>query len=159
MTKKYTNEERIKQFWTKSVIKDLFSCWEWIGATGEKGYGIMKWDGRLQVASRIAWQIVRGIIPDGLCVCHRCDNPPCVRPSHLFLGTQSDNINDMVSKKRNNDPKGEDHGRSKLTNKDVFKIRKLWKTRLFYQTTLAKKYQVHVVTINRICNRRNWKHI
>lgn len=89
-----TNEER---FWAK--VNKTDGCWLWT-ASAWRGYGIFWADGRRWKAPRYSWALVNGPIPSGLMVCHRCDNPPCVRPSHLFIGTMSDNIRDAYAKGR-----------------------------------------------------------
>lgn len=73
-------------------------CWEWSGLRSARGYGRFGHDSRR--AHRIAWELTFGPVPDGLLVCHTCDNPPCIRPEHLFLGTDADNARDMVAKGR-----------------------------------------------------------
>lgn len=75
-------------------------CWEWQRARNHRGYGLMYYEGRLQPAHRVAWQLYFGPIPEGMQVLHRCDNPPCVRLLHLRLGTISDNARDRVQKGR-----------------------------------------------------------
>jgi hypothetical protein len=75
-------------------------CWEWQGAHDGDGYGLIKIDGKLRRATRVAWETAYGPIPAGLSVLHSCDNPPCVRPDHLMLGTQRANIRDMLAKGR-----------------------------------------------------------
>ncbi len=89
------------RFWQKVQKGD--GCWEWQGSRNKLGYGITSLRGRAIRAHRVSWEIVNGPIPDGLLVCHRCDNPACVRPDHLFLGTQIDNLRDMRTKGRGND--------------------------------------------------------
>lgn len=83
------------------VILQDDSCWLWLGTRNRRsGYGRFRLNGRLLAAHRVAWEFEFDPIPDGMNVLHRCDNPPCVRPSHLFLGTQQDNVDDMVAKGR-----------------------------------------------------------
>ena len=75
-------------------------CSEWTGATDDDGYGRRRWRGKVRKAHRVAWEIAYGPIPEGAKVLHRCDNPPCIEPTHLFLGTQADNVADMIAKGR-----------------------------------------------------------
>lgn len=106
---KLTLEDR---FWSKvAIIDDETSCWEWQASRFSTDYGQFQRGGRPHLAHRIAWVLKNGEIPDGLCVCHQCDNPLCVRPEHLWLGTHQDNSNDCVAKDRQ--AQGSSHG-SKL---------------------------------------------
>lgn len=75
-------------------------CWEWKRATNSMGYGVLTVNYRTAYAHRLAWEMENGPIPDGALVLHRCDNPRCVRPDHLFLGTHADNMADMTAKGR-----------------------------------------------------------
>lgn len=86
------------RFWER--VSRSSRCWIWTGAHDRAGYGWMRIDGIIIGAHRIAWELAYGPIPDGLLVCHHCDNPTCVRPSHLFLGDHQDNYDDMVTKGR-----------------------------------------------------------
>lgn len=92
---------QIKNFWNKVTIpNDSSQCWTWKGAKGRKGYGQVNCDCKCLKAHRVSWELANGEIPDGLWVLHSCDNPACVNPNHLFLGTQHDNTQDMMNKKR-----------------------------------------------------------
>jgi hypothetical protein len=90
-----TPEER---FWNQ--VRRSEGCWEWIGIADADGYGKFTAAGKRSKAHRWAWTQTNGPIPEGLNVLHHCDNPPCVRPEHLFLGTQRDNLRDMAAKRR-----------------------------------------------------------
>lgn len=104
---KRTLTQIIDGFWMKvgatlATTPPADVCWPWIGAT-RKGYGVFMF-GTAQPAHRMAWFFTWGPIPTGAYVCHRCDNPPCVNPAHLFLGTQADNMEDMKRKGRSRKP-------------------------------------------------------
>jgi hypothetical protein len=88
------------RFWPN--VQKTSGCWNWIGAEQSKGrgYGTIGKDGKTLRAHRVSWEMHNGPIPEGLIVCHKCDNPKCVRPEHLFLGTHSDNVADKVAKGR-----------------------------------------------------------
>lgn len=118
-----------KRFLKKFKITTLADCWIWSAARRPTGYGNFFVDGVCIGAHRASWLFFRGPIPSGLNVCHRCDNPPCVNPLHLFLGTQKDNIYDMHIKGRGmkilnaSHASDENHQVSKLTNEEVKFIR------------------------------------
>src|SRR5256885_74384 len=90
-------------FWNRKTISPS-GCWEWVGSKRELGYGQVRYKGRSARAHRIAWELTFGEIPDGRSVLHKCDNPPCINPDHLFLGTQQDNVDDMFRKGRQKTP-------------------------------------------------------
>ncbi len=81
-------------------VKKEECCWTWTGSLGKWGYGHFRVDSKTMLAHRVSWMLHNGEIPNGLFVCHHCDNPKCVNPEHLFLGTHQDNIDDMMSKGR-----------------------------------------------------------
>ena len=136
-------------------------CWEWNGSKSKAGYGrvLTTWNEPYQYAHRVSWINYFGEIPKGLLILHKCDNPPCVNPHHLFLGTQKDNMQDMIKKGRNNFVKGEKHPNSKLTEKQVLEIRKLYKPKIVTMKMLAETYNVKHVTIQCIIYNKSWKHI
>lgn len=146
-------------FWKKVTINDLFECWTWNGSTtGKSGYGQMKWDGRLQVASRVAWRIAHGVIPKDLFVLHKCDNRLCVNPNHLFLGTTQDNADDMKAKGRSPVNLGEINPSAKLKESQVIEIRNRYK-RGERQFALGKEYGVTRQAIWRVVHNVNWRNI
>lgn len=139
-------------------------CWLWQAARGKKGYGFISIGGhRVKQAHRVAFELFRGPIPDGKCVLHSCDNPPCVRPSHLFLGTQLVNAQDRDAKGRAGgwSRKGEAHAEAKLTEAQVLKIRRVYVRNGGENSGigLARQYGVSETTIRRIMKRRLWRHI
>lgn len=159
MHPEYTPKD-LERFWCKvdrSGGPD--ACWNWTGSRIPKGYGNLKWDGKNRRAHRVAWTIAFGSIPIGLHVLHNCDNPSCVNPRHLFLGTNQDNVDDRERKGRNNPPRRQKHWKHKLTNDQVADIRKRYSR---YgvggesSLALARAFGVNPSTIQRIVRRENW---
>lgn len=133
-------------------------CWEW-SAGRNHDYGQIYHDGRPQKAHRMAWLLFRGPIPDGLKVLHRCDNPPCVNPEHLFLGTQNDNYRDMADKGRARQmPHGSDHFRARLSAARVQAIRLLIDDGVT-PTAIARCLDVSIQTITAVRDGRTWTHV
>ncbi len=113
----------------QKVVVTPSGCWEWPGGGNGKGYAhidMKHWDWPERTVSlhRLVYMLCVGPIPDEMCVLHRCDNPPCLRPDHLFLGTNADNIADKVAKGRHRSPRGEKHGMHRLTAEGVMDIRR-----------------------------------
>lgn len=148
-----------ERFWSKMVILGADDCWVWQRARDPKGYGRYGVGKKMCFAHRHAYALTFGPIPEGLCCLHKCDNPPCCNPSHLFLGTQADNMRDMFAKNRHPPVQGERHPRAKLTDANVVEIRRLYATGLYIQQELADKYGVHCSIIGFIVNRKIWKHV
>lgn len=154
-----------EKFWAR--VKKSAGCWIWLGATQIDGYGYVldyslydssgkrhcKWVN----AHRVAWRLEHGPIADGLCVLHRCDNPPCVRPDHLFLG-KKENSEDCVKKERLSDRYGANNPNCKLSVSDVARIRKLYREGegSHTQQQLADLYHVSQNAISQIVRRLRW---
>jgi hypothetical protein len=97
------------RFWRQVEMLEELSCWNWKGAIFQNGYAQFSHNGKTVKASRFVYAAVRGTIPDGMFVCHSCDNKKCVNPAHLFLGTAKDNVHDMMQKKRDRCVSGSEH--------------------------------------------------
>lgn len=151
-----TFAQREQELW-EQVARQPDGCWLWTGRLNDKGYGV---SGR-ERAHRLAYLSAFQVPIAGLCVCHTCDVRNCVRPSHLWLGTKSENTRDMDAKGRRktplntNRPRGEEHHSAKLKTEDVLAIRSSSKTRRGLRT----QYNVSNTTIEAIQNRRRWKHV
>lgn len=133
-------------------------CWEWAMAVSEQGYGVAAVGQKKASSHRIAYAAFVADIPAGINVCHRCDNPSCCNPEHLFLGSQKDNIQDCIRKGRKADKRGERHHLSKLTDKDVRQIRSLKGAGLL-PSQVALMYPVGRWQINAIWHNQGWTHV
>jgi hypothetical protein len=145
------------RFWAK--VNKTDSCWLWTGYTHRQGYGRMWGRGRLELAHRVSWELHFGPVPIGMCVLHQCDCCGCVRPSHLFLGTQTDNIHDMEAKGRANKLKGSQHHQAKLTEAEVRAIRARHAIGNITQATLAAQYSITPAVVSKIILRKQWRHL
>lgn len=149
------------RFWAKVQRSD--ACWLWTGCRNRLGYGRIACGGvtfNSILANRASWILHFGPIPEGKCVLHSCDNPPCVNPNHLFLGTHDDNMKDMVLKERATcaDHHGEANGQAKLTTGQVQEIRLLYAAGDLTQRELGKQFHVARRTVGAITSGTNWKH-
>lgn len=126
------------------------NCWIWIGAKNRRGYGKLCFKtSKNDTAHRVSYKLFKGPIIDNKFVCHTCDNPSCVKPSHLWLGTTQLNKKDQIDK---------DRGGRKLKASDILQIRNLYENNIG-SNTIAKQYNVNCSTITNIVKRRTWKHI
>ena len=139
-------------------------CWEWTGAKNKPGYGRMKVNGKFLSPHRVAYVLFRGSIPENNDVCHKCDNPPCFNPDHLFAGTRSDNMMDCSNKGRRKPipiekmARGSGVGTSVLIEREVSVIKFLLKQGWRLQK-IANMFHVHIMQISRIKRGIAWKHV
>src|SRR6266404_1810545 len=164
--KKNTEED----FWRKAIKStEPDGCWPWMASRYSQGYGQAHWNNKNVRANRLAWELTYGSIPEGLCVLHKCDNPPCVNPKHLFLGTVADNSTDMIFKGRQargesnwsrlhpEANQGTKNGRAKLTEGQVRTIRLIAPD--FTYAALGRMFCVTYQQIGDIVMHRSWKHL
>lgn len=164
----------IERFWRK--VDKSGDCWIWLAGKDRKGYGKFSLGGKYDAngnrrntmvsAHRISYELAHGAIPEhddfhGMCVLHRCDNPGCVNPDHLFLGTNEDNVHDMLTKGRNatNPNLGSAHAMAILNESQVRELHSRYQSGGITQAELATEYGVSLSTINHIMTGRLWSHL
>jgi len=152
--KKLTIEEK---FWNKVGKRD--DCWMWIGSISGNGYGSISVNEKTMRAHRFSWELHNGPIPHGMNVLHKCDVRSCVNPSHLFIGSQQDNMDDMVAKGRCIRANGERQHLSKLNENQVRLIRRIRSEGKLTNENIGKMFNVRKETIREIVNGRTWKHL
>ena len=151
---KLLDSKTLERFWRK-VNKTPEECWEWTGSRRNR-YGSFKYGDKSYPAHRFSYFLHTGYMPcQKEYVCHHCDNTYCVNPHHLFLGTQQDNMDDMVSKGRSPDNRGERNPRSRLNNVSVRKIRELYAGRNSV-TEISFILDIPLSTISNILNGTTW---
>lgn len=140
-------------------------CWEWRNVRSKTGYGTFSAPVvGILLAHRASWMIAYGAIPEGKYICHHCDNPPCVNPDHLFVGSPRDNTADMHAKGRSRNPSGSSHWNAKLATRDVSEIRRRYVPRTLSgsgtgasSAELAAEFGVSPEQIVKIANGKKWK--
>ena len=185
-------QEATARFWAKVNKDGPNGCWVWTASTTPFGYGKFGIHGQSPaLAHRYSYELAYGRIPDGMKVLHGCDNPSCVNPAHLFLGTQADNLADMYAKGRwkpgkpnpqhgddhylrrhperirrgfkhahpENMGRGDTHYNAKLTERDVIAIRHRYAAGNVIMSELAAEYNVSKGTIQKVLERKTWKHV
>lgn len=135
---------------------EMGRCWEWTASRNRKGYGQLNVDGVVITAHRVSYGLFAGEIPPGMWVLHKCDNPWCVRPEHLFLGTNADNVADKVRKGRQSHMRGTGHPLAKLTDDDIREIRMLRESGMTI-VALGRMFGISHTAISRIYMRKIWK--
>ena len=157
------------RFWRKVQKGTADQCWPWLGNKSPKGYGRFcpfpkrhvkgKKKSKSWLSHRLAWEYTNSSIPEGLECCHTCDNPGCCNPFHLYLGTHKKNMEDMVNRGRAFHPRGELHGESKLTERQVVEIRSIYRPGVVSQPRIAKLFGVSKRLIHNVIHRIAWKHV
>lgn len=158
------------KFWRRVDTSSDEGCWPFLGYCLPNGYGQIKRviDGQKvsYVTHKFVYELIHGEVPEGKKVCHDCDNPPCVRPDHLWLGTQAENLKDARDKGRavpfggkRADNQGERHGMALLTEEAVIEIRYLWSLGQHTQRQLAEMFGVSRGAICSVVRGQSWKHL
>lgn len=168
-------------FWAHVDVRGPDECWPWRDAKSDRGYGLVRYRKRNWKAPRLAWVLTYESDPGKSFVLHRCDNPPCCNPAHLFLGTHEENMADMTAKGRHvtrtrtdhlpsgdnhharKHPevmaRGEGHGNAKLTEAEVRAIRATWDSGQSSIAALARSYGMSKYAITCVVHRKTWRHV
>ena len=151
-------DDRLVERFNEKYRKDESGCWIWMASCAGKGYGQIKLPGeRRQIyAHRLSYLIHKGPLPEGKHICHTCDNPRCVNPDHLFVGTSQDNHDDMKNKGRHT--YGEKSATAKSTTKDVLQMKAMIAAGV-PQTKIAALFGLHQTTVSKINRAERWKHL
>jgi len=152
--------QSMERFMDKTHFVPESGCWIFAGHWQSSGHASLSFAGRRQMAHRVAYQMTYGPIPDGLCVCHRCDTPSCINPSHLFLGTKAENNYDMARKGRRKGIVavcGARQGHAKLSEADVARIRSM--AGIIPEREMAAALGISKGTVSNIVRRKSWRHV
>jgi hypothetical protein len=158
------SDSTLERFWAKVDVRGADECWPWLGSKAGSGYGELRLERsrRKKVASVIAFELENGPVPDGLLVCHTCDNPPCCNARHLFAGTHKDNAADASAKGRLKlsvrSQKGVENGNSRLTEDNVRHIRALIAEGQ-NNTAIGRVFGVTNSVISMIRLGKSWRHL
>lgn len=144
-----------EMFWRRVDQSDPNGCWLWTGAIAY-GYGKLRFEKKSYIASRVSYILTNGSIPYGIHVLHHCDNPPCVRPDHLFLGNDADNHADQLAKSRQR--KGSTMHNARLNENLVLNLRQRWRDGERC-SDLAKELGLHYVTVEKAVKSKTWRHV
>ena len=159
MSPKSSFDVTLEDLYSRSKLNPETGCLEWQGAHTPFGHAQVRFRGKLYLVSHVVWMLVHNVILEkGSCVLHTCDNPPCIEPSHLFLGDRKVNAEDRAAKGRSANSKGENNPNSRLTESDVRDIRDRSDAGESL-TSLADEYHISVVMVSNIHHRKNWKEL
>lgn len=147
---------RPENAWNLVVVRGPDECWPWAGTHDKHGYGRIWIAGKFQAAHRVIFELATGTAPGPMHVCHHCDNPGCVNPAHLFLGTSADNHADKIAKGRQG--RGEGLPQSRLTEDQVREIRALYSAGMS-QRKIATRFGITQPNVGFICRRETWRHV
>lgn len=160
MRKRGPKARPVEERFIEKVSKLPNGCWEWQGQRNHSGYGVFYLVGKYVGAHRVSYGLFVAPIPDGMMVCHHCDNPPCVNPAHLFVGTAKDNTQDMIQKGRGQwnmvGVLGERHRSARLTEVEVASVRRRWADGET-MSAMAREKGVHISTISRVVREHTWR--
>jgi hypothetical protein len=146
------------RFWSKVIKRSNEECWGWTACKMKDGYGRFLFNGKVKGAHQVSWILTYGLLPKGKSILHRCDNPECTNPLHLFAGTQKDNMRDCSSKKRISIRIGEKNPLAKLTKEKIYEMAELKKQGLTYQG-ISERYNVSLPTAQRALTGKTWSHL
>lgn len=149
----------VTRFWAKvDQSGGPDACWPWIGAKGGDGYGSVRVETGTALAHRVAYELTNGTLGDAKAL-HRCDNPPCCNPAHLYAGTQKQNAADRMASGHEPDRRGMKHPGAKLTDDDVRAIRTLAAERTMTHNQIAARFGISHQMVYFITSRRSWRHV